>query len=396
MVVGWIEEVVRRAKKALDKPPSFGLDPGLGKLLEPMEAWGEELDALKRLGVTVRRGAGGFAQTDNKIVYVGVAEAYRKLGVIVMPLREALKKISWVKKYYWRLLPPDLDRYTAATALYEGGTFIYIPPGVKVKAPINVAYGVGLEGETQTVHNVIVVGEGAEVDLFYACGASVHGVHVGVTELYLEPKARATYTMVHSWPKNFYLRSYTNVSMAEGSRLEYYYVNVSSGAGIASKPTFTIEGGARLYLDTVVRVVEGSKVYTGAKVVGKDRGARAEVLSKVLAHHGSYTLNLIEVEANADIESHSDCKALLLGDATVETVPKIVSRSPKAQLSHEASIGVLSEDAIAYLESKGFSEEEAKSILVYGFIAIKPKTLPQPIAKMLDSMLQVLARQAVG
>ncbi|HIQ55291.1 MAG TPA: SufD family Fe-S cluster assembly protein [Pyrodictium sp.] len=396
MVVGWIEEVVRRAKKALDKPPSFGLDPGLGKLLEPMEAWGEELDALKRLGVTVRRGAGGFAQTDNKIVYVGVAEAYRKLGVIVMPLREALKKISWVKKYYWRLLPPDLDRYTAATALYEGGTFIYIPPGVKVKAPINVAYGVGLEGETQTVHNVIVVGEGAEVDLFYACGASVHGVHVGVTELYLEPKARATYTMVHSWPKNFYLRSYTNVSMAEGSRLEYYYVNVSSGAGIASKPTFAIEGGARLYLDTVVRVVEGSKVYTGAKVVGKDRGARAEVLSKVLAHHGSYTLNLIEVEANADIESHSDCKALLLGDATVETVPKIVSRSPKAQLSHEASIGVLSEDAIAYLESKGFSEEEAKSILVYGFIAIKPKTLPQPIAKMLDSMLQVLARQAVG
>ena len=396
MVVGWIEEVVRRAKKALDKPPSFGLDPGLGKLLEPMKAWGEELDALKRLGVTVRRGAGGFAQTDNKIVYVGVAEAYRKLGVIVMPLREALKKISWVKKYYWRLLPPDLDRYTAATALYEGGTFIYIPPGVKVKAPINVAYGVGLEGETQTVHNVIVVGEGAEVDLFYACGASVHGVHVGVTELYLEPKARATYTMVHSWPKNFYLRSYTNVSMAEGSRLEYYYVNVSSGAGIASKPTFTIEGGARLYLDTVVRVVEGSKVYTGAKVVGKDRGARAEVLSKVLAHHGSYTLNLIEVEANADIESHSDCKALLLGDATVETVPKIVSRSPKAQLSHEASIGVLSEDAIAYLESKGFSEEEAKSILVYGFIAIKPKTLPQPIAKMLDSMLQVLARQAVG
>ncbi|HIC98088.1 MAG TPA: hypothetical protein EYP08_00030, partial [Pyrodictiaceae archaeon] len=305
-------------------------------------------------------------------------------------------KISWVKKYYWRLLPPDLDKYTAATALYEGGTFIYIPPGVKVKAPINVAYGVGLEGETQTVHNVIVVGEGAEVDLFYACGASVHGVHVGVTELYLEPKARATYTMVHSWPKNFYLRSYTNVSMAEGSRLEYYYVNVSSGAGIASKPTFTIERGARLYLDTVVRVVEGSKVYTGAKVVGKDRGARAEVLSKVLAHHGSYTLNLIEVEANADIESHSDCKALLLGDATVETVPKIVSRSPKAQLSHEASIGVLSEDAIAYLESKGFSEEEAKSILVYGFIAIKPKTLPQPIAKMLDSMLQVLARQAVG
>ncbi|HIP85021.1 MAG TPA: SufD family Fe-S cluster assembly protein [Pyrodictium sp.] len=396
MVVGWIEEVVRRAKKALDKPPSFGLDPGLGKLLEPMKAWGEELDALKRLGVTVRRGAGGFAQTDNKIVYVGVAEAYRKLGVIVMPLREALKKISWVEKYYWRLLPPDLDRYTAATALYEGGTFIYIPPGVKVKAPINVAYGVGLEGETQTVHNVIVVGEGAEVDLFYACGASVHGVHVGVTELYLEPKARATYTMVHSWPKNFYLRSYTNVSMAEGSRLEYYYVNVSSGAGIASKPTFTIERGARLYLDTVVRVVEGSKVYTGAKVVGKDRGARAEVLSKVLAHHGSYTLNLIEVEANADIESHSDCKALLLGDATVETVPKIVSRSPKAQLSHEASIGVLSEDAIAYLESKGFSEEEAKSILVYGFIAIKPKTLPQPIAKMLDSMLQVLARQAVG
>ncbi|HIC98729.1 MAG TPA: hypothetical protein EYP08_03545 [Pyrodictiaceae archaeon] len=122
--MGWIEEVVRRAKKALDKPPSFGLDPGLGKLLEPMKAWGEELDALKRLGVTVRRGAGGFAQTDNKIVYVGVAEAYRKLGVIVMPLREALKKISWVKKYYWRLLPPDLDRYTAATA-FSPDSFTY-------------------------------------------------------------------------------------------------------------------------------------------------------------------------------------------------------------------------------------------------------------------------------
>ena len=394
--MSWVEEVVRKAEKALDKPPSFGFDPGLGKLLEPIKAWGEELDALKRLGVTARRGAGGFAQTDNRIVYVGVVEAYRRLGVTIMPLREALEKIPWLEKYYWRLLPPDLDKYTAATALYEGGTFIYIPSGVKVRAPINVAYGVSLEGETQTVHNVIVVGEGAEVDLFYACGASVSGVHVGVTELYLEPKAKATYTMVHSWPRGFYLRAYTRVSMAEESRLEYYYVNISSGAGVASKPTFTMRRGARLYHDTVIRVVEGSRVYTGTKVIGGGRDVRAEVLSKILAHHGSYTLNLVEVEANADIESHSDCKALLLGDATVETVPKIVSRSPRAQLSHEASIGILSEDAIAYLESKGFSEEEAKSILVYGFIAIKPKTLPEPLARILDSMLQALARQAVG
>jgi len=389
-------EVVERARRGLSKPPSFGLDPGIRGVVREVEYSAAGTEAVSRLGLAAERPSASYVQVDWRIVSTVIGEALRRLGVVFMPVREAVEKLPWAKRYYWELIEPDRDRYTATAALHEGGVFVYIPPGLRLPGPISVSYLVSVHDATQPVHNIVVVGEGAEVDLLMGCGSTAPGLHIGVTEMYVERGARLRYTMIHNWHRGFHARPYTAAVLGEGASLEYYYVAPSTGASISAKPLIRLAEKASLYSSKVVLAGPGSKLYLGMHAVLEGRGASAELVSKTVAQESSYTYVELIVEDLAGGRGHTDCSTLLLGDARVDTSPRLVARHPDADLSHEAAIGRIDEEVLEYLATRGFREEEAAALIVYGFASVEAKTLPENIKKIIDGAVRVIARRATA
>lgn len=392
-------EVAERARRGLSRPPSFGLDPGLTGVVrpaEPSEPRGDVLGRVAGLGLAASRPQASYVQVNWSIVASVIADALRRMGVVFMPVREAVEKIPWARRYYWELIEPDRDRYTATAALNEGGVFIYIPPGLKLPGPLSVSYLVSVHNVTQPVHNIIVVGDGAEADLLMGCGSTAPGLHIGVTEMYLGRGARLRYTMIHNWHPEFHARPYTAAVVGEEGSLEYYYVAPSTGASISARPLVRLGGRASLYSAKVVLARPGSRLYLGMHAVLEGRGASAELVSKTIAQDSSYAYIELTVEDRAGGRGHTDCSTLLLGDARVDTSPRLIARHPDADLSHEAAIGRIDEEVLEYLETRGFREDEAAALIVYGFASIEARSLPENIKKIIDGAVRVLARRATG
>lgn len=395
--------------KALSKPSLYGPDVDLNRFnVAPAEReyLGEE-DIDK---ISSRLGFGGgllrkadYLQVNESILSKSMREKLTERGAIVLPTSEALKKLDWAKEYSWKLVRPDTDKYTAATSLYgnELGYFIYVPPNTKIKDPIYTCLFITKRGYAQLLHNIVIVDDGAELNLVTGCGVpdqSVGSLHVGVSEFYVGKKSKLTFAMIHAWAPDMVVRPRTVAKVGEGGEYVNYYVIYSPVESLQTYPKVYLGDGARATLSSIVVGERGGVYDVGSAIVLEGRDSAGEIISRNLGKGSSriYARSRIEGRAGPS-RGHIECLGLIENsDATIESLPEISSSNPEAVLTHEAAIGKISEDLINYLLSKGFSEEEARTAIIKGFLNIEEPKLPQQVRETIKRTIEYIASRATG
>jgi len=395
-------------EKALEKPAPYGPDVDLSKYrLEEVvvEGVGEVVDpgvssAAPRVGLSADKLA--YVQANERVLYTTLARALSKYGVVVTSTREAAERYPRARELIWRLVDPASDKYTAAAYLYggEAGYFVYVPPGTKVPLPVYTCLAITSNNVVQFAHNVVYVDEGGEVNVVTGC-AIPHGVysglHIGISEFYVARSAKLTFTMIHAWAEGLHVRPRTTVYVEEGGEYVSYYVTYSPVASIQTYPVTYLEKGARAYTASVIASSKAGVYDIGSRVVLKGIGSSGESASRVVAKDESKVYARAEIEAHeSDTRGHIECLGLLLSpSAMISSIPIITSMKQGAVLSHEAAIGIIAQREIEYLMSRGFTQEEAKAVLVRGFMNIDAP-IPPPIRKHVDAILDIVAKHAVG
>jgi len=398
-------------EKALSKPSPYGPDIDLSRyrLGKPEISEVNELDIDPRLNETLNRV--GFRNV-NRLSYIQINESakyrvmeeyLRKYGVRIIPLRKALDEIDFARKLSWNLIRPDLDKYTAATYLYGGeiGYFIYVPPSVKVPIPIYTCLAITSDEKIQFAHNVVYVDEGAEAHLVTGC-AVPHGIreglHIGISEFYVGRNARLTFSMIHAWSEKLHVRPRTSVNVEEGGEYISYYIIYSPVASIQTYPMARVSRGGKAYLANIVAASGNGSYDIGSKVQLLGNNSSTEIVSRVVARDKSKTYARASIEAyTSSTKGHIECLGLLLSEnAQISSIPVITSKKPGALLSHEAAIGIIAEKELEYLMSRGFTEEEARAILIRGFMSIDVPGIPRNIKLEVNRILDLVTRYAVG
>ncbi len=401
----------RVVEKALSKPSPYGPDIDLSRyrLGEPSIGELGEEDIGSRLTGTLERV--GFT-SPSKLSYLQINESakYRvmeeflgRYGVRIMPLRKALEELDLARKLSWSLIRPDTDKYTAATYLYGGeiGYFVYVPPKTRAPIPIYTCLAITGDERVQFAHNVVYVDEGAEAHIVTGCTVP-HGLrgglHIGISEFYVGRNARLTYSMLHAWSEHLHVRPRTAVRVLEGGEYVSYYVIYSPVASLQTMPRVEAMGGGKVYMATIAAASGHGTYDLGSKAILYGESSSAEIVSRVIARDSSKVYARADIEAiHSGSRGHIECLGLLLSrDAMISSIPVITSKKPGAILSHEAAIGVIADRELEYLMSKGFTEEEARAILIRGFMSIEVPGIPESIRMEVNRILDLVTRYAVG
>ncbi len=394
--------------EALKKPSPLGPDIDLSdyelgepRIYDKLEVTDELTKATSRVGLEDRSKL-NYVQVDENVMYDALRESLKKYNVKILPLRRALEESAYVRDLAWRLVRPDSDKFAAANYIYGGelGYFIYIPPRTKVPIPIYSCLVITSNNKVQFAHNLIYVDEGSEVQVVTGCLVP-HGVrsglHVGVSEFYVGKNAKLTFTMIHAWSEGVHVRPRTGVKVDAGGEYVNYYIIYSPVASLQTYPTITLDVDGKTSSSSVI-AGNGSGVYdVGTRVVLGGDGSSAELISKVIAKDSAEVNARSEIVAEAVGKGHVECLGLLLSPKSkISSIPALTSKKPGAVLSHEAAIGVIAQEELEYLMSKGFKEDEAKSILIRGFIDIDAKGIPMTVRSEVEKVLDLIARSAAS
>ena len=397
------EEKVRRA---LGKPARYGPDLDLKAYVREAREW--PTTSIKELPeeVTSRAsevgvdgsGSGVYFQVDRSVVYRAVERMYEG-KVEVLSVREALEKYDWAEELFWKLVEPDTDKYTALAYLEpDEGYFIRIRKGARVERPIQTCMFVSTDRLDQNVHNLIVAEEGSEAHIVTGC--TLHptvrsGLHVGVSEFYVKRGAKLTFSMVHAWAEGFDVRPRSRAVLEDDATFVSNYVCLKPVRTFQALPEALCEGrNSRVRFNTVIYGSGSSVIDVGAKAVLRGAGSRAEIVSRVVASDSSEVCARgVLVGEFGDVRGHTECGGLILSeDASIRAVPELVGRSVGAELTHEAAIGKVSEEQVEYLMARGFSREEAESLIVRGFMDVDMLKLPTALEEKVKEAVDSIAR----
>ncbi len=403
--------VVRRVRekgfKALDKKPKYGPDLDVEKMIERRKAR-EPPSAVKEVagetaslvGLDPERALSqGYVQVNETILIGPVLKKLEKLGVIILPTGEALKRMDEARKRYWGLLDPEEDKFTGAIAAYwrGNGYFIYVPPGVKVKDPVYACLFIAEQGYPQILHNIVIVDDDAELHLITGCATAknvTRALHLSATEMYVGKRAKLTFTMIHSWAPQVHVRPRTAVRVSDEGSYTNYYVVFSKLASIQQLPRVELGKGAS-YTGVSVAVGRGSSVYDLGSEAVLGREASAEIISRTVAWDEAKMISRAGIHAAApQSRGHIECTSLKLSpNSTVKAVPELSSDAEDADLSHEAAIGRVAEEELEYLMTRGMSEDEALSMILKGFLSVETPQLPEKVRRMVEATIKLLAEK---
>ncbi len=295
----------------------------------------------------------------------------------LLPIAEALEKYDWLsEKYYWKAVPADLDRYTAriASATEPQGYFLRVEKGAKVPFPVQAVLYIARGNIAQRVHNVVILEENAELHLITGCATAPGveiGAHLGVSEQYIGKNARLTSTMVHNWGPKMMVRPRSGTIVEEGGTFVGNYCSLRPARNVQSEPRAWLNGkGASAKYTTVILGSDGSTIDTGGEVYLNGENTSAELAHRAVCTGGRiYQRGLLI--GNTPCRAHVDCAGMILDageDGFIHSVPGLRALHPEARMSHEASIGKIAPEQVAYLQSRGMEEREAISLIIRGFL----------------------------
>ena len=392
--------IEEKARKARDKKAAYGTDVNLesyqsqAKPQERVED-AEDLPGVVKeaaLGVGVKLDAeasGEYVQMDQTPV---VAKSLYE-GVEIMDMASALDKYDFLQDYWWKLVAPDADKYTADVAQAPpAGYFIRAKKGMKTVFPVKSCLYLGSSNLNQRVHNVIIAEEGSELHVITGCTTPSHvdrGLHIGVSEFFIQKDARVSFTMIHSWGKEVEVRPRTGITIAEGGSLSNNYILLKPVKTIQTFPTATLAGrGAVASFNSVIYSTMGN-IDIGSNVFLDGPHTSAESISRVVSVGGEVIARGRMTGRVPGARAHLECVGLLLSEkGRIYSIPELDGQSRDLDMSHEAAVGRISEEELEYLMARGLSSDEATSVIVRGFLDVEIKGLPEDLRQEIKNITQ--------
>jgi len=342
--------------------------------------------------------SGLVAVYDSETVYAKMKEYLEKKGVIVLPLEEAVQKYpDLVKKYFLKVFPPADHKFAALHgALWSGGTFIYVPPGVKIREPIESFFLIGRQGEGQFEHSLIVADEGAYVHWIEGCSAPRfvgYSFHNGMVEAYAHKNATIKITTIQNWSRNVINFNNKRGIAEAGARIDWVEGSIGSKMTYVY-PSTILKGEGSSTRSVVVTLSKGPYLKdSGSKVVHVAPNTKSKIINKSISADGGVNVyrGIVRILKGAkNASAHVECDSLILdGKSKTHTIPHNQVDEPTAYVSHEAKTGRLSEQQLFYLTSRGVTDDEAKSLIVLGFLDEIMGELPVEYANVLHKVIQL-------
>ena len=349
--------------------------------------------------------AGVGAQYESEVVYHNLRDDLAKQGVLFLDTDTALKEQPEIfKKYFGKIIPPEDNKFSALnSAVWSGGSFIYIPPGVKVDMPLQAYFRINAENIGQFERTLIIADEGSEVHYIEGCTAPVYSsesLHSAVVELVAHKDAKLRYTTIQNWSNDVYNLVTKRAYAYEGATVEWIDGNIGSKLTMKYPGIYLM--GRKAYGETLSIAFAGKNQHqdTGAKMVHLAPDTTSKITSKSVsrANGRSTYRGLLRVRKGAtNVKSTVRCDALLLDDTSkTDTYPYMEINQEDATVTHEATVGKIGDEQIFYLMSRGFSEEEALSLIVNGFMEPFTKELPMEYAVELNRLIKLEMDNSVG
>ena len=440
---GLSEEVVREIS-AYKEEPQWMLDSRLKALQvyesKPMPTWGgnlSELDAVldeiyfyvrpqdrmehswedvpeeikdtfEKLGIPEAERkilAGVGAQYESEMVYHSLREEWEKQGVIFDSIEDGLKNHpDLFREYFGTVIPTQDNKFAAMNAaVWSGGSFVYIPPGVHLDTPLQAYFRVNQERMGQFERTLIICDEGSSAHYIEGCTAPVYSTesfHSGVIEIVVKKNARFRYTTIQNWSNNMYNLVTQRALVHEGASMEWLDGNLGSKLTMKYPSCYLVGEGAHGEILSIAYSGDGQHQDTGGKVVHVAPYTTSSIISKSISKgHGRSTYRgLCKVHKGAHhARSNVECDALLINDTSrTDTYPYIEIEENDANVGHEASVSKIGEEQLFYLTSRGISEEEAMAMIVRGFIEPIAKELPLEYAVELNRLIELEMEGSVG
>jgi Fe-S cluster assembly scaffold protein SufB len=348
------------------------------------------------LDVTQEERGGTYFQKDTTVIHCGSKEE----GIEVLPVKTALERYDWVQEYFWKLVPVDLDKYTASAFLeLHDGYVIRALPGSKSIYPIQACLYIDKENLQQNVHNLIIAEEGSELHIITGCTTSPNlkrGVHVGISEFFIKKNAKLSFTMIHNWAEEMAVRPRSVARIEEGGLFINNYICMNPVSSIQMYPTAHLEGNnATALFYSIIVGSPGSHFDIGGRIYLRKPGCRAEIIQRAISN-GGYVMNRGHLIGMApDIKAHLECKGLLLKGGVINSIPQLEGTVEGVDMSHEAAVGKVAQEEIHYLMSRGLSEDKAISTIVRGFLSVDIKGLPDVLRAEIERAVEASNESAM-
>ena len=438
---GLSEEVIRQISAFKEEPEwmlEFRLKAYRHFIERPMPAWGPDLSGLNldeivfyarppqvdqkrwedvpdnikntfdRLGIPEAEQkylAGVGAQYDSEMVYHNIQETLEKQGVIFLSIENGLKQYPEIFREYFSTVVPIQDNKFAAlnSAVWSGGSFVYVPKGVKVDLPLQAYFRLNMANIGQFERSLIIADEGAQVHYVEGCTAplySTESFHSGVIEIVVKKGARVRYTTIQNWSTNVYNLVTQRAKVFENGTMEWVDANLGSKITMKYPSCYLMEPGAHGEVLSVAFAGPGQQQDAGAKMLHFAPNTSSKITSKSISRgngRASYR-GLVRVAAEAEnSRSNVVCDALLLDhESRSDTYPTIDVHAKDVSIGHEATVSKIGEEQLFYLNSRGLTDEEATTMVVSGFIEPLVKELPMEYAVEMNRLVQLQMTGTVG
>jgi hypothetical protein len=400
--------VKEKAKAALAKPASLGEDLDLDKYNssaeelsyqeDPSQLSEEYQEQMTQAGIILgeqSQRSGTVIQMDNSVIH----SLARQDGLELMATSQALRKYDWILDYWWRAVAVDTDKYTAHVELNQNdGYFIRALPHTKVIYPVQACLYLAKPNSAQNAHNIIIAEEGSELHIITGCTTAPRqesGLHLGISEFYIKPGAKLTFTMIHNWTPGIAVRPRTGVIVEENGVFISNYIIMRPVHSLQTYPAAKCVGeNAAVRFNSILVATPGSMMDVGSRVFLDARGSKTEIISRAITTGGDITSRGY-IEGNApEVKGHMECNGLILMEkGAIHAIPELKGNLAGIDLSHEAAVGKISEEELEYLMARGLTHTEATATIVRGFLRVDIEGLPPVLSAELQRAVEASERE---
>src|SRR6187431_3246880 len=376
------------------------------------KSWDDVPDQIKatfeRLGIPEAERkflAGVGAQYDSEVVYHSLKLEWEKLGVIFLDMDSGLREHEdIVREYFATIIPAGDNKFAALnSAVWSGGSFVYVPKGVHVEIPLQAYFRINTENMGQFERTLIIADEGSYVHYIEGCTAPIYksdSLHSAVVEIIVKKNARVRYTTIQNWSNNVYNLVTKRAIAHEGATMEWIDGNIGSKVTMKYPSIYLVGEHAKGETLSVAFAGPGQHQDAGAKMIHMAPYTQSSIVSKSIARGGGRAgyRGEVRVDANAHHSANTvRCDALLVDTISrSDTYPAIDIRVDDVQLGHEATVSKVSEEQLFYLMSRGMPEDEAMAMIVRGFIEPIARELPMEYAMELNKLIEMGMEGSVG
>jgi Fe-S cluster assembly protein SufB len=334
-----------------------------------------------------------------------VKEELSKLGVVFMGTDQALKEYPEIfREHFGTIVPPEDNKFSALnSAVWSGGSFVYVPPGVDVPLPLQAYFRINGENTGQFERTLIVVDEGASVHYIEGCTAPIYAtdsLHVAVVEVIAKAHSKVRYTTIQNWSNDVYNLVTKRAHAYENATVEWIDANTGSRKTVKYPSIYLRGRGATADIISVAVAGSGQHQDTGAKAIHLAPDTRSRIVSKSVSKDGgraSYRGQVKVAPGATNAVASIRCDALMLDEVSrSDTYPYIDIQEDDTTLTHEATVGKVSQDQVFYLMSRGLTENEAQNLIVQGFLEVFTKELPMEYAIEFNRLVKMEMEGALG